>query len=175
MNSSKKDIGNFSITKNAIKNNYFTEAAQIIENIKGDARRDELYASLCEVYWRKEDYSRYLTYLMNITDAYKGKDKMSFDIGSKFVDNNMLISAEKMFENISNARLKERLGVNIIESYILSAYGKMKKAGFLWQFREHTDETDALIKRADNMINDITNRSEKNRLREQIESLEDRE
>ena len=75
--------------ENSIKNNYFTEAAQIIDNIKGQAHRNELYASLCEVYWRKEDYSRYRTYLDNITDAYKGKDKMSYDLGLKYVDNNM--------------------------------------------------------------------------------------
>ena len=36
---------------------------------------------------------------MNITDAYKGKDKMSFDIGSKFIDNNIGKIYKVLFEN----------------------------------------------------------------------------
>jgi signal recognition particle receptor subunit beta len=173
--SSNKDIGYYSIAKHSIKKDNLIMVPEIIKKINDTPKKDELYASLCEVYWRKEDYNSYTKYLKEITNAYKGKDKMSYDLGLKYVNSNMLISAEQRFKEINNIKLKNKLGVKIVEKYIIIASSEMKRKGILFfKKREHTSESNKLIKRAKRLIAKISSQSEKVRLNKKILSLTDK-
>ena len=168
----KKDTGYFSITKHRINNDYLTQAAQIIKKIKNDAYRDELYASLCKKWELKGDLNNSIEYLFKISSKYKDKDRLSYGLGSKCVTNGDLTRAEEIFRTINNQWHVNELGASIADSYINIAYGEMKRTGFLWQYREHTDDSRKWIVKAYNIINEITNQSEKDRLRDWIESLD---
>jgi hypothetical protein len=173
--SSNKDIGYYSIAKHSIKKDDLIMLPVIIKKINYTPKKNELYASLCEVYWRKEDYNNYTKYLKEITNAYKGKDKMSYDLGLKYVDNNMLVSAEERFKGINNIRFKNKLGVKIVEKYIIKASNEMKMEGiFMFRKIEHTPESKKLIKHAKSIIANISSQTEKNRLNKKILSLIDK-
>ena len=171
----KKDELYAYLCKEYINKDNLIMVPEIIKKINDTPKKDELYASLCEVYWRKEDYNSYTKYLKEITNAYKGKDRMSYDLGLKYVDSNMLISAEERFNKINNIKLKNKLGVKIVEKYIIIASSEMKRKGILFfKKREHTSESNKLIKRAKRLIAKISSQSEKVRLNKKILSLTDK-